>query len=416
MNQWTSNNSLRLLENGEEFFPAVLAAIDNAKEEVFIETFIWSEDTTGRKVRDALVAARQRGVQVGILVDDYGTPGLSKDFLRPMENAGIAVRSFDPQPSILNIRTNMLCRMHRKIAVVDSAVGFVGGINICDTHLRSYGSDSKQDYAVQVSGPAVPRLREFCRSAHLQDEPRTRANWRYWLRRIPKEITEPGNDAQVLLVQRDNREHPTDIETLYRLAIRNCTRSMIIANAYFFPGYRFIRQLCRAARGGAEIIVVVQGKPDRPMTVAASSVVYDDLLAAGVRIFEYTERPLHAKVAVMDDNWATVGSSNLDPVSLGLNLEANLFIFDQAFSAALRANLTRLIETHCTELIASDRPKPGPVKRLLTTVAYHLTRHMWSWGRSAGIRKQRIEPIADGPVNGLDTEHMQPNTDGNNQR
>lgn len=401
MNQWTRENSLRLLENGEAFFPALRAAIARAKEEIFLETFIWSEDATGLEIRDALVAAAQRGVRVQILVDDYGTPGFSSDFLQPMQRAGIAVKSFDPQPSFFNIRTNMLCRMHRKIVVMDSEVGFVGGINICETHMRSHGSESKQDYAVEVKGPAASRLREFCQAGHADVGPRRLAVWRYWLRRIPTELTEPSHDSQVLLVQRDNAEHPTDIETLYRLAIRHCQQSMIIANAYFFPGYRFIRELCRAARAGAEIILIVQGKPDRPLTVATSSIVYDDLMAAGVRIFEYNERPLHAKVAVMDDTWATVGSSNLDPVSLGLNLEANLFILDQAFASELRTNLNQLIEEQCTELIASNRPSPGPIKRLMTTLAYHLTRHMWSWGRKTPVGKQRVESISNSGNNTL---------------
>ena len=220
MKGWTKGNSLTLLENGEEFYPAVLAAIEQARERIRIETFIWSQDTTGNELSDSLIAAAERGVDVDVLVDGYGTPGFSPEFLDRMKSAGIRVRSFDPRPTLLRLRTNILCRLHRKIVVVDNSVALVGGLNFSDAHLRSFGEASKQDYAVQVKGPAVEAVREFTRTSEQKESGGMR--WRYWLRRIPKELKQPSDDAQVLLVRRDNEHHPTDIETMYRLAIRNC--------------------------------------------------------------------------------------------------------------------------------------------------------------------------------------------------
>lgn len=393
MSNWTSGNRLRLLENGEQLFPRLFEAIEGARREVLLETFIWLEDDVGRKLLEVLVRAARRGVEVHATVDGYGSPGFTPEFLKRLTSAGIRVDSFDPRPTFLRIRTNILCRLHRKIVVIDGAVAFVGGINFSADHLRTYGEQSKQDYAVEVEGPVVREIHRFCRDgADVNSEPPWR-RWRYWLRRFPRRMMHPPEAAQALFVYRDNSGHPTDIETMYRLGIRNAKKSIIIANAYFFPGYRFIRDLRAAADRGVEIKLVMQGKPDRPLSVGAASILYDDLLSAGVRIFRYTERPLHAKVAVIDDHWATVGSSNLDPLSFGLNLEANLFVLDPAFNAALRANLHGLLERSCTEIAAGERPQRSALRRLVLTVGYHLTRRMPSWGRHVPYHEQRVLPM-----------------------
>lgn len=393
MSDWTSGNELSLLENGEELYPRILEAIAEAREEIVLETFIWMEDGVGCKLLDALVAAAGRGVDVRVLVDGYGSPAFSAGFLERIRRAGIHLRSFDPQPTFLHIRTNILCRMHRKVVVVDRERAFVGGINFSDDHLRDFGELSKQDYAVEIAGPLVHDIHQYCRhGAELHSGPPWK-RLRYWLRRFPRRMINPREDAQALFVYRDNHEHPTDIETMYRAGIRAAQKRVIIANAYFFPGYRFVRDLRRAAQRGVEVSLVMQGKPDRPITVWAASILYADLLAAGVRIFLYTERPLHGKVAVIDDRWATVGSSNLDPLSFGLNLEANVFMLDERFNRTLSRNLEGLIGGSCTELTADDRPRKSRLRRLVLAGAYHFMRRMPTWGSHLPYHRQRILPL-----------------------
>lgn len=399
MSDWTSGNELRLLENGEEYFPRLLEAIDAARNDVLLETFIWLEDEVGRQLLEALVRAARRGVRIRCTVDGYGSPGFTGEFLGRLTEAGVRVDSFDPRPTLLRVRTNLLCRLHRKIVIIDRSVAFVGGINFCDDHLRSSGPESKQDYAVEVKGPVVDDIHEFCRYGRDVHGGAPWARWRYWLRRFPREMINPHENAQALFVYRDNEQHPTDIETMYRAGIRNAKSSIIIANAYFFPGYRFVRELRRAAERGVDVQLIMQGRPDRPLSVGAASILYDDLLSMGVRIWRYTERPLHAKVAVIDDHWATVGSSNLDPFSFGLNLEANLFVLDRQFNAALRGNLERLITESCTELTTADAPRRSALRRLILTFGYHLTRRMPTWGRRLPRHHQFVRPMqpSDGP-------------------
>lgn len=393
MSDWTSGNELRLLENGEELYPRLFETIAGAREEVVLETFIWMEDEVGRRLRDALVEAARRGVQVRVLVDGYGSPGFSAGFLESLDNAGVRVDSFDPQPTFLAMRTNLLCRMHRKIVVIDGERAFVGGINFSHEHLRSYGELSKQDYAVEVTGPVVQDIHEYVRYGRDVHSGPPWKRLRHWLQRFPREMINPGRDAQALFVFRDNGQHPTDIETLYRAGIRNARKRIVIANAYFFPGYRFIRDLRGAAKRGVEVLLVMQGKPDRPVSVWAASILYNDLLSMGVRIFRYTERPLHGKVAAIDDRWATVGSSNLDPFSLGLNLEANLFMLDAQFNAELMQNLDDLIQNACTELKPVGRPRQSALRRLILTGAYHFMRRLPGWGNHLPYHEQRIQPL-----------------------
>jgi cardiolipin synthase len=393
MRGWTSGNKLTLLENGEEFFPRVFDAIRVAEREIVLETFIWSEDDTGKELLRDLIDAAARGVSVRITVDGYGSPGFSKAFMAELAAAGISLESFDPRPRIWNLRTNPLCRLHRKTVIVDRRIAFVGGINFGDVHLRRFGEQSKQDYAVEAEGPVVQQIYDCCRFS--PDAPkRIRARrWRYWLRRIPREMRNPTEDAQAIFVLRDNEGHPTDIEAMYRVGIRHAKQRVIIACAYFFPSYRFIRALRKAAKRGVEVCLIMQGNPDRPIAVSIGSLLYEDLIAAGATIYLYTERPLHAKVAVIDDRWSTVGSSNLDPISLGLNLEGNLFMLDKNLNQALTNSLERLIERSCEKFCANGTHTTRWWRRFLLTATYHVARKMRSWSRRRRAREQGVHSI-----------------------
>ena len=173
----------------------------------------------------------------------------------------------------------------------------------------------------------------------------------------------------------DRNQHPTDIETMYRVAIRNAKRSIVIVNAYFFPGWRFVRDLRRAAERGVDVLLVMQGKPDRPISVGAASLLYNDLLSMGIRIVRYTERPLHAKVAVIDDRWSTVGSSNLDPLSLSLNLEANVIIDDEEFNRMLSDHLLKLIRDHGEPISMQVVRRSYWWRMPLIFLSFHFLRH-----------------------------------------
>ena len=380
--RWTEGNDIRLLENGEEYFPRVFACIANAREEVVLETFILFEDKIGRQLHEALIAAARRGVQVDVTIDGFGSPDLSDHFISTLAEAGVRMHVFDPGKRLFGQRLNLLRRMHRKIAVIDGAIAFVGGINFSADHVGDFGPEAKQDYAVEIRGPLVAEIHRFTHAALAQGQRLQRDRlwwrWRRHMRTQPHELPGVGT-ASAMFVVRDNVDHKSDIERQYRVAIRTARKRVIIANAYFFPGYRFLRELRHAARRGVDVRLVLQGQPDMPIVKTAASMLYHRLLGAGVKIYEYCERPLHGKVALMDDEWTTVGSSNLDPLSLALNLEANVIIRDRGFNEHLAARLHHLIRHSCRQITldnAGDMKGWGLVRSFL---AFHFTRHFPRW-------------------------------------
>jgi cardiolipin synthase len=376
--RWVHGNRIRLLENGEEFYPRAFEAIAAARREVLLETFILFDDKVGRQLQAALCQAARNGAQVDVTVDGWGSAYLPQEFIDELTRAGVRFQLFDPGHTILSWRTNMFRRMHRKILVVDGKLAFVGGINYSADHLADFGPAAKQDYAVEIDGPIVDTIRRFARAAPRIGQPR-----RGWLRRRHEEAAESDlprtGEAQVMFVTRDNRDHRTDIERHYRAAIRLAKRRVTIANAYFFPGYRLLKEMRKAARRGVEVRLILQGEPDMPIVKRAASMLYDHLLRAGVKIYEYTERPLHGKVATIDDEWSTVGSSNLDPLSLSLNLEANVMILDSAFNRRLNERLDVLIQNSCRLIEQAELPHSNTWLMVRSFFVFHFLRHFPSW-------------------------------------
>lgn len=379
--RWVAGNHFELLENGEEFFPRVFSAIAAARREVMLETFILFEDKIGKQLHTALLGAAQRGVEVHVLVDGFGSPDLSDQYVGSLVDAGVRFRIFDAGRRFLGRRLNLLRRMHRKIVVVDGELGFIGGINYSADHVADYGPEAKQDYAVQVRGPIVAQMHRFTREAVLDRAERQRQRRSQSQR--PDADNAPGQPqagtAHAMFVTRDNQKHTTDIERHYRVALRAARHRVVIANAYFFPGYRFIREMRRAARRGVDVRLILQGQPDMPIVRTAASMLYDHLLRAGVHIYEYCDRPLHGKVALVDDNWSTVGSSNLDPLSLSLNLEANVIIQDRAFNAQLHQRLSHLMEHSCNQIETTASSRWDGLRLLRSYGVFHLMRWFPAW-------------------------------------
>ena len=372
---WHDGNRVALLENGEEFYPAVFEAIRAARREVVIETFILFEDKVGEQLREAMLAARGNGATVTITIDGYGSPQFSVGYLASLRDAGVCIRVFDPRPRVFGMRTNLFRRLHRKIVVVDAEVAFVGGINFSADQLGDFGAEAKQDYTLQVEGPVVADIH---RAAHALIGPSPRAWARIrsrWRGASDKTTANVRGNARVAFVARDNREHRDDIEWHYRAAIRAARRRIVIANAYFVPGYRLLKGLRDAARRGVEVTLILQGHSDMPWVTAATRSLYRYLLPAGVNIVEYCRRPLHGKVALVDETWATVGSSNLDPLSLALNLEANVVVLDRAFNARLHRHLDALMHEHCSPVAAEGARGGGIFRPVLGVILYHLLRH-----------------------------------------
>jgi cardiolipin synthase len=389
---WQGNNRVELLENGEDYFPRVFEAMRQAKTEILLETFIVFEDKVGNELQEVLIAAAQRGVRITASLDGFGCGELSTQYLSTLSEAGVRIQIFDPAPKLLGIRTNWFRRLHRKIVVVDGTIAFIGGINFSADHLADFGPEAKQDYSVEVQGPAVADIHHF---ALLQSGRPARAKY-WWQRRRQRrsELAFTDHDGQVRLVYRDNGEHPTDIEEVYLQVLRSAQRRVVIANAYFFPGYRLLREIRNAARRGVDVRLILQGQPDLLAAKLAARMTYDYLLEAGVKIYEYCDRPLHGKVALVDEDWSTVGSSNLDPLSLSLNLEANVLIRDRAFNRDLFERLEYLSNNHCKVMSADKSPRGRLWHMTVGFLVFHFLRHFPAWAGWLPAHKPRLKPFS----------------------
>ena len=262
--------------------------------------------------------------------------------------------------------------------------------------MLDHGPTAKQDYAVDIQGPIVAQIRGFAlraivaghRGAAGAGQPREALPRLTPLTHPPEAV----GQMAAIFVTRDNRHHSHDIEKHYRIAIRGARQRVVIANAYFFPGYRLLRDMRRAARRGVRVELILQGEPDMPIVKIAASLLYHHLITAGVRIFEYRERPLHGKVAISDQEWSTVGSSNLDPLSLSLNLEANLVIRDHSFNRELTLKLDQLMRQHCHEVLAEELKESNWWRVVRSFFVFHVIRHYPLWAGWLPMHQPQLTP------------------------
>jgi cardiolipin synthase A/B len=379
--QFAGGNDVRLLQGGDELFPQMEAAIDAAREDVWLATYIFHDDPAATRIADALKRAAARGVAVYVVVDGFGSIKSMPAVRAMFAGSGVQLEVFRPlEHWYAWLQPGQLRRMHQKLCVCDKRVAFVGGINLLDDRLdlnHGMGDAPRLDFAVAVHGPLAVAVHAATRAlwarAHL---------WRSW-RQEMRELAgsaRPVKEALALVRElrgpktvgvstegeaplpmhaaflvRDNLRQRRTIERSYVEAIRHAKQRVDLAVPYFYPGRSFRRALRDAAKRGVRVRLLLQGKIDYRIAALAAQAVYDELRSHGVQIFEYMPAYLHAKVAVVDNDWATVGSSNIDPLSLLLNLEANVVVRDAAFAADLSQRFERAF-ADCTEVTGTLHP------------------------------------------------------------
>jgi cardiolipin synthase len=380
MGGFVAGNCIELLCTGAEYFPALEAACDAAKREIYLETYIFEGDATGRRIAQALMRAAQRGVMTHLLIDGFGSKDLGRDLLQNMRDAGVRTRKFRPQISPWTLRRERLRRLHCKLAVIDARIAFVGGINIIDDMHAPNQIPPRFDYAVRVEGPLLADIHPVALRLWVL------GTWaelhRRWRQRTPAAIDAARCGAQrAAFVIRDNLRHRRDIEHAYLDAIANAKDEIVIACAYFFPGRSFRRALIDAAARRVRVVLLLQGRVEYVLLYYAARALYGQLLDAGIEIYEYHRSFLHAKVAVIDRRWATVGSSNIDPMSLLLAREANIVIDDAEFALKLQASLQNALETGARQLRRGDweRHSYSLLVRTMTWICYQLVRFLSGW-------------------------------------
>lgn len=384
MSEFIEGNRITLLTRGVEYFPQLEAACDEARHEIHIETYILDDDDAGQRIGAALVRAAQRGVATHMLVDGFGSKRLGRAFIEDLERAGVRFLVYRPERTPLFLGRRRLRRMHRKVAVIDARVAFVGGINIIDDMHTPGHTPPRVDYAVRVEGPLLARIYPTVKRLwSLVEFMQLGADW-HKARRLTPDATACGAQRAAFVI-RDNLRHRRDIEDAYLEAIAAARSEVLIANAYFFPGLSFRRALTEAAARGVRVTLLLQGRVEYVLLHYASRALYGALLDAGICIVEYHKSFLHAKVAVIDGEWATVGSSNIDPFSLLLAREANIVVRDRAFAGQLRARLAAAMAEGARQVQRENwHQQPLPV-RVATWIAYGVARLLtgvFAYGRA----------------------------------
>jgi len=364
---FTGDNQVKLLRGGDELFPAMRRAIAAARHEIWLATYNFNDDPAAMAVADALCDAARRGVQVRVVIDGFGSRATFATIDRKFCDAGVGISVFRPIHRWWNwLQPGQLRRLHQKLCVVDGDVAHVGGINIIDDRFdqnHGWTEEPRLDFAVELRGPVVASIEQAGKAvwsrAHLGQGFRDEmvalarggepiAHARRLLKRLRLPSLKPSKfklsdlpPVRAAFVLRDNLRRRRTIERSYITAMRKAHTRIDLASPYFYPGGGFRTALRQAARRGVRVRLLLQGKLDYRIAGLAARTLYDELLANGVRIFEYTPAFLHAKVGLVDDEWATVGSSNIDPLSLLLNLEANVVVRDADFTATLAGEFDR---------------------------------------------------------------------------
>ena len=364
--------TLTLLNKGKEYFPRLIEVIDNSTHSVFLETYIFATDATGRRVTEALIRAARRGVRTHLMVDGFGSAHFSTEWIDELRASGVEVLKFRPEISWLTFRRQRLRRLHRKLSVIDGTIAFVGGINVVDEVPGGAIQRPRLDYVIEVQGVTVVRIHAAMRRLWAL------VSWMNFRRQHHLEKFGPAPahtpHQKVLFLLRDNLRHRRDIEQPYIKAINGAQHEIILANANFLPGQRMRHALINATKRGVKVVLLLQGKAEYHIQHYATLALYDELLGAGIEIHEYHASYLHAKVAVVDRHWATVGSSNIEPFSLWLAREANLVIRDHQFAESLRTSLLQEIAQGARRLDYSTWSKRSAWMRFITRSSYTVIR------------------------------------------
>lgn len=330
-------NEIALLNDGRQAYPAMLEAVDRAERSINLETYILRDDRTGRRFADALCRRSLNGIEVRLIVDALGSLELPPRFIQRLRNHGVRVLEYHPVAPWRR-RWSWSRRDHRKILVVDDAVAFTGGINICDDHADpSEGGGGWRDAHVRIAGPAAHELNRIFRATWFRETGR-------W---FPAESDFPSKKGGALVRVAANQELLKRylIRRAYQHAVRRAEKRILIATAYFIPDRSVRRTLYQAVQRGVDVRVLIPSESDVPAVDYASRRLFARHMARGVRLFAWTGPTLHAKTMTADGVWSAVGSYNFTHRSLKHNLEVTVNVLDKDFSGRLEASILADIES-----------------------------------------------------------------------
>jgi cardiolipin synthase A/B len=348
---YSSKNETKLLRAGAVYFNALLELIDNAKECIHLQTYIYAEDETGILITTALKQAVQRKVEVYLLVDGYASQSLSNHFVQDIKDSGIHFRFFEP---ILKSKYFYFGRrLHHKVMVVDAKYAVVAGANIADRYNDLPNKPAWLDFALRVEGEIAQELCIIC--------------WKIW-NTFPKNkrlspcetkasVLENASDLIVNMVRNDWVRNKNEISATYLKMLKNAKHEVTILCSYFLPGKKIRKQIILAIQRGVKIRIIAAGVSDIVMAKSAERWLYDWLLRNKIELYEYQKTVLHGKLGVCDDEWMTIGSYNINNISAYASIELNLNVENADFTKGVREKLDQIISKDCIHITMENHVK-----------------------------------------------------------
>ncbi|PWT76786.1 MAG: phospholipase [Bacteroidetes bacterium] len=359
---YVAGNSVNLIHGGKQYFELMIALIDNTKETIHLQTYIYEEDSTGRMVALALKRAAARQVKVYLLVDGYASQRLSFRMINDLKEAGIEFRFFNP---ILRSKFHYVGRrLHHKLLVIDGEQALVGGINISDHYNDLPNHKAWFDFALHVKGPIARELCILC--------------WKTWNGYPLKMGLTPCEESKedsfvdvpgpclVRMRRNDWVRRKNQVSRSYLQIFRKAQHEIIIISSYFLPGKRFRNKIRKAIRRGVRIKIIMASLSDLKIAKQAERHMYPWLFKNRIDVFEYKPSILHAKMAICDGQWITLGSYNINNISAFASIELNLDVRNQSFAQKVKAEIDKIIEQDCIQIL------PEKFK-----AQYHLFQRLW---------------------------------------
>ncbi len=344
--EYSARNKIKLIRGGKEYFDLLLHLINNATESIHLQTYIFDDDETGRLIADALKTATKRNISVYLLADGYASQVMSKNFIDELRRSGIHFRFFEPF-----FKSKLFYfgrRMHHKVFVADAKFAVVGGINIANRYNDMPGKPSWLDFSLYAEGEVARELCVLC--------------WKTWNIFPAKMGITPCEEKQLLFDFKDEETSmvrmrrndwvrgKNEISATYIKMLRNARSHITILCSYFLPGKIVRRLLSNAAKRGVKIKVVIAGSSDIMLAKYAERWMYDWLLRNKIKLYEYQPTILHAKVAVCDSEWLTIGSYNVNDISAYASIELNLDVSNANFAKGVEQMLETIIQDECVAI------------------------------------------------------------------
>ena len=359
-----SFKSVQLVHSGDDYFSRLERIINDAVTEIHIQTYIFDNDATGKRILFALKKALNRQVKVYLLLDGFGSLSFPNEISAEFRKAGGHIRFFSPLFSASSFYIGR--RLHKKVVVADGKVALIGGINIANRYHGNSNEKPWLDFAIEINSSIAKTIQSHCKANYYKKKSA--------LRKTIPPIFEAEEKVMIQILQNDWLNRKSEISKAYIKSIHNANEKIIIVGSYFLPGRKLTKALLKAAKHKVKIQLILSGVSDLPMTRRASCYLYSKLLRHNIELYEWNQSILHGKAMVVDSSWSTIGSFNLNNLSSYASIEMNVGIESPAFASLFEKELQEIL-LQCQKITPKTFQTRNTIRsKINNALSYYITR------------------------------------------